>query len=343
MADYTPEFIQESAARANANMIAYFQQEIPQLLGQHHSVLPELSKVFQMSNDVEAYINGGFINRIGGLYTPEEREFILDTSRKFERVKLGFAYFSLLRSTHRPFEALRLAEHQLRTGWQKTGVPLGFNQTVGDHLQSIRKLAFMLYFDDPNLKVIEDTAAYHDAGEPVIGDFTPHCPISRPDKARIEMLGVRLITQHCIATDSNPMANWIYDAVSLYDGTDPEREDIRSKVRDCDLLEMCSEALFMMAHAPQDERVPLNENLQEFWDYVGARLTTKRGKDFFESLETSRYACDLTPEGYKDVMAHAHRYMILNDDHPALAQLKFRQGAVERMQKEKLYAQERTM
>lgn len=74
MVEYSPEFIQESAARANANMIAYFKRETPHLLAAHHKDLHALSAYFQMVKDPEAYINGGFMNRIGGLYTPEERE-----------------------------------------------------------------------------------------------------------------------------------------------------------------------------------------------------------------------------------------------------------------------------
>jgi 5'-deoxynucleotidase YfbR-like HD superfamily hydrolase len=335
MVEYTPAFIQESAARANANMIAYFKRETPRLLAAHHEELPDLSACFQMVKDPEAYINGGFMNRIGGLYTPEEREFILDVCARFERVKLGFAYFSLLGSNQRPFEAMRLANSQLRTGWQKTGVPLGFNQSLADHLVGIQQLAFLLFFDDPDIEQIERICAYHDAGEPVIGDFTPHCPISREDKSRIELLGLRLITS-AKSRGINFLAEWIHEAVTIYDGNDPAYNALRSKVKDCDLLEMCGEALFLMANCPQHEAVALNEKLQEFWDYVGSRLTNDRAKNFFESLSTTRYRTNLAKKDFKDIIRHAHQFMLTNDPDGAKAHLRFKEAAATRMKKEEL-------
>lgn len=333
MVSYTPEFIQKTAIRANRNMIRYFKKEIPRLLSEHHTQLPALSQAFQMVHDPQSYIDGGFINRIGGLYTPEERSFILDVSNRFERVKLGFTYFSLLGSNQRPFEALRLARSQLRTGWQKTGVPLKFNQPLDDHLAGIRKLAFLLFFDDPQIELIEKVCAYHDAGEPVIGDFTPHCPISKPDKSQIELLGVRLITASR-TRGINFLAQWIYDAVNLYDGNDPAQEVIRSKVRDCDLLEMCTEALFIMVHCPEKQARRINAKLQEFWDYVGPRLTNDRAKNFFESLSTARYRTCLTSDDYTGIMSHAHQYMMIKDPNCLAVSRQFREMAQSRMKQE---------
>jgi len=342
MVDYTPEFIQKVAARANRGMIRYFKKEIPNLLAAHHSQYPDLSHIFQMVRDPNDYINGGFIERIKGLYTAEERQFILDVSAQFERVKLGFTYFSLLSSNQRPFEAIRLAHHQLRTGWQKTGVPLGANQTLADHLDGIKKLAFLLFFDDPEIELIERTCAYHDAGEPVIGDFTPHCPISREDKSRIELLGVRLITASR-TRGINFLAEWIYDSVNLYDGNDPAYNDIRSKVKDCDLLEMCIEALFIMVQCPEKQSARMNKKLQEFWDYVGPRLTHDRAKNFFHSLETSRYRTCLTHDDFTGITKHAHQYMMIQDPDCMKAYAKFREIATLRSEKEKQFELQRAI
>lgn len=339
MTDYKPEFLQRMAKRANANMVRYFKKEIPKLLRAHHRDSPSLSQEFAMTADAHAYMNGGFINRIGGLYSEEERAFILDISARFERVKLGFAYFSLLHSNSRPLESLRLAKFQLRTGWQKTGVPLGFNQTLADHHAGVYRLTFLLFFDDPEIELIGQTARYHDSGEPLIGDFTPYCPITRSEKARIEALGLRLITASR-TRGINFLAQWMYDAVTLYDGNDAENEPVRSKVRDCDLLEMCGEALYLMVHCPPEKARRLNNKLQEFWEYVGPRLTNDRAKHFFESLSTSRYRTELTDGDFKNIMQHAHNYMLITDPNCVEVSRLFRQSALERMRKEQGFAQE---
>lgn len=342
MDDYTPDFIRAAATRANSRLTAYFQQEIPRLLNTHHTFLPaELKRHFALNTDADRYLNGrlldgGFINRIGGLYTPEERTFILDVTDKFERVKLGFAYFALLRSTHRPFEAVRLANYQYRAGWQKTGVPLGFNQDVGEHQESVRRLAFLLYFDQPKIKLVEQVCSLHDTGEAVIGDFTPKCDISKADKGRIEDLGIRLVTKTARTMDQHPFAEWISEAVEIYEERVPEHTDVQVMVKDCDLLEMAMEAVFLMGNAPHEERPALNEKLQEFWSYIGPRLQIERARHFFDQLSTHRHDLDLTEETVKDVWLEAHRAMMLKEPDPRAAYRTFetiaRQRELERQQ-----------
>lgn len=225
---------------------------------------------------------------------------------------------------------MRLANSQLRTGWQKTGVSLKLNQNLADHLDCTERLSFLLFFDDPNIEQIGRICAHHDAGEPVIGDFTPHCPISREDKSRIELLGVRLITA-AKSFGTIPLAEWIYEAVTIYDGNDPAYNGLRSKVKDCDLLEMCVEALFIMTHCPKEEAPVINEKLQEFWDYVGTRLTHDRAKNFFESLSTARYRTNLSANDFKRIISHAHQFMLINDPDGNEAHLRFREASAARM------------
>ncbi|HOO51900.1 MAG TPA: HD domain-containing protein, partial [Alphaproteobacteria bacterium] len=238
MEAYTPEYLRECADRANAGMIAYFRDAIPMYLDAHHRVYPELSKTFQMVRDPEAYINGGFIERIKGLYSPEDREFILEMADKFERVKLGFAYFSLIRSTRRPLEAILVSQNQLRTGWQKTGIPLWRNESVAAHMKDCKELAFFLFFDDPAIGIIETMLDFHDIGEVVIGDFTPTCPISKADKARLERLAIDLLCKHTMRVDDHFLAKQIFYSFNLYVGSEPQFDGLRSKVKDCDLLSM---------------------------------------------------------------------------------------------------------
>jgi 5'-deoxynucleotidase YfbR-like HD superfamily hydrolase len=335
MVEYTPEFLRKSVVRANRDMVSYFKREVPSLLKEHHANLPDLSKIFQMTAKPRDYINGGFIERIKGLYTAEEREFILHISEQFERVRLGFAYFSLLGSNQRPFEAIRLTHSQLRTGYVKTGVSLKSTQRLDEHLGMVAELAFLLFFDDPDFELIKTIAYYHDAGEPVIGDFTPSCPITKPDKGKIEMLGIRLIT--AARTRGHLLAEWIYDAVALYDGTDPQYEHIRSKVRDCDLLEMCTEALSLMINCPEKQKRQLNANLQEFWDYTGPRLTTSRAKRFFESLSTSQYRHNMERRDFSNIIGHALRYMYIGEPNGVELYMRLMQETAHKNEKKEAF------
>lgn len=334
MTDTDLPFLSEAALRANSALTRHFKDTIPGMLGHHHMFAPAAMKqVFALNTDVDRYINGGlldggFINRICGLYTLEERFFIQDVSSRFERVKLGFAYFGLIRSTRRPFEAVRLANYQYRAGWQRTGVPLGFNQNVGEHQESVKRLAFLLFFDHPKIALTERVCEFHDVGEAVIGDFTPHCPISKEDKARIEDLGVRLLTK--TALHENPMAEWIHEAVEIYEERVPEHADVQIMVKDCDLLEMATEAIFLMGNAPRYEREQLNERLQEFWDYVGPRLKTPRAQRFFAQLSTRRADTHLDEAGVKDAYIEAHRAMMAQEPEPMAAYRRFEEIACAR-------------
>lgn len=328
MPDYTPEIIREAAQRANSSLVTYFRDTIPGMLNRHHTFVPrDVKSHFALSSDLDRYLNGGlldggFINRIGGLYTPEERAFIQDVAGRFERVKLGFAYFGLMRSTLRPLEALRLANYQYRAGWQKTGVPLGFNQDVGEHQESVRRLAFLLFFDDPKIELVERVCSFHDVGEAVIGDFTPRCEITKPEKAMIEDLGVRLITK--TARDyEHPIAEWMHEVVEIYEERKPEHADVQRMVKDCDLLDMAMEAVFLMGNAPQAERTALNEKLQEFWDYIGPRLSTPRAQNFFAGLIQHRHDLNLTETSVKDVWIKAHRHMMQQEPDMRVAKKRF--------------------
>ncbi len=307
---YSPEFLRHCAARANQKMMNLFAQEIPSLLVRVNDGRSELGRNFQMSAELQDYLNGSFIDRMGGIYSSEERKFILDVSRQFERVKLGFAYFGLIDSQGAAEHAVRLAEKQLRTGFVKTGYPIEKIQTIGRHHRGTKELGFKLFFDDENAHLIEEIGEFHDVGEAVIGDFTPNCAISKSDKARIEALAVRLITRSRVDGDEFSLSGKIYKAISLYDGDDEQFADVRGKVKDCDLLEMCTESIRMMATAPQQDRADINIKLQDFWDYVGDHLKTDRAKNFFESIQVWRRTLDLTPSDPVEIFEHAHQSML---------------------------------
>lgn len=287
----------EAKARADAALIQFFSAEIPTLLNMRRNeidrggrlasfddkTLSALTAHLQQSaND---YMKGGFLRSIHNLYSSEERAFISRIAAQFERVALGFAYFSLFSHHQRPFEALRLTQHQPRTGWQRTGIPLAFNQSVDDHHRNGTTLAIILFPENPE---VARRFPYHDVGEAVIGDFTPHDPISKQDKVRIEKLGIRLLCAYA-AMRGNSMAQLIQDTFDIYDGEAPQHQNLRSQIKDCDLLEMAYEMVFVMEQCPASEKIGIIANFQEFWDYIGPHLESIRAQKMFEVLQTARH------------------------------------------------------
>lgn len=236
----------------------------------------------QMAPLLRAYYQADPIDRVAGLYTDDEQAFLRNMCVRFSRVKTGFAYFGMIRSAARPFKAVELLSMQPRTGWQRIGVPEGFVQSVDDHHRSGEILAHILFGDDPELELISSTFRYHDAGESLIGDFTPHCPISKDEKIRLEALAVRLITAD--RSRGHPMAQTIYQSFAAYEGFIPLPEGVREKVRDIDLLEMTLESAMIRSEAPMDARAAIDRGLAEFDAYVTGQLKHSRARSFCAGL-----------------------------------------------------------
>ncbi len=268
------------AQKANAGMISFFESETPKLIQNNP---PQVS-----DEDIHNYMDHGYLNTIKHLYAAEELSFIKDIGERFPRVKLGFAYFSLLEPASRPLEAKRLSNYQKRTGWQKiTGLDINFNQNVEAHNQNTKTLALALFPNDPEIDLIAGACEYHDTGEAVIGDFTPTCPITREEKTLIEQLGIRLATKECLETI--PLAKNISEANQVLESNDPKHAKAQQKVKDCDLLDMPVEALRIMLHCSNEEAPQVNKDLQAFWNHAGKKVTTDEGKTFFEELAKHRY------------------------------------------------------
>lgn len=229
------------------------------------------------------YAELGVIGIVGGLYTSEEREFLVRMCEKFERVHLGFSYFGLIASGRRPIEAMRLSNMQSRSGWIRVGVPRGFLQTVEDHQLSGYMLGHILFQDDPMVKDICQMFRYHDMGESVMGDFTPHCQITKAEKAKLEDMAMRLITAS--ARRGHPLPEIMKRCFDIFEGIVPDAAEIRSKAKDIDLLEMILEVTLIRYHCPWNEKDKINKALAEFDAYVPEKLVHPRAKAFCAGLQ----------------------------------------------------------
>jgi len=297
MASHPPKIIRKMAQEANAEMIAFFDAEIPKLLRANKKglsicfsdmasddpMMELFNKTYSLSP--EDYLKKGIYNRIGNIYTNEEYGFIQAMFNRFGRVHKGFAYFSLLRANMRPLEALRLIEHQPRTGWRRVGVPLAYNERVGKHQNMCAELAKIIFEDDSDRDLIVEVLKYHDVLEVVTGDFTPHCPITKQEKKALEFMALKLVASKRDVF----LSDKIVQAFNVYESGAPECTELRSKIRDIDLLQMCLEALSLVESAPEGEKQRIHDNVQEFWEYVGNQLVSEKAQKFFNGLQSERY------------------------------------------------------
>jgi 5'-deoxynucleotidase YfbR-like HD superfamily hydrolase len=238
------------------------------------------------SGSLDDFITGGFMTLCAHLYTPEQQDFILEQCKKFDRVALGFALFAVTSPKSRFGLSENVLGMQHRVGWPRVGVAVPFAQDVLEHEKSCERLVRALFADDPDIERLASAARYHDQGESIVGDFTPHCDITRADKNTLELLGVRLLTE---AKDVQPKAQIVYDACHLYEGDDPKEAHLRQKIRDGDLLDMVIEAAFIRQECPAEEWPKIADKINAFWDYVGERVSTPQGKAFYASFQNAQH------------------------------------------------------
>ena len=287
-----PDF---SVHGVHAPVLAYLAQEVARLRAQGRGHWP-LASVFHDS----------------------EHMLVRDVSARFARVQSGFAYFSLLSPEERPQAALAVTRLQARSGWARTGVSADFIQSIDDHQRSGVVVAGLLFGDTPDLTVLQRMFRYHDIGEAVIGDFTPHCPINRDEKAALEHLAVRFLC----ADGDHALAREMLESFEMFDGYRPIDAGLATRAKDIDLAEMIVESAVIRAGTPPHKRAQADAALSEFETYVGARLQTPRARAFCQGISgrdvrgahpitvwragmEAVYACD--PEYARFCAAGTHR------------------------------------
>lgn len=258
------------AQRANAPLIHYYDSEIKFFLGEKAG---------------QKYIDGGFLDQIASLYSSGDLEFLADICNRFERVKLGFAYFSLLSDDLKGHELDRLAWYQLRTGWQrKMDLSLAFNQSVADHHMCSAEMSRWFYLDDPEFEKIRNISLYHDLLEVVVSDFTPFCDITKQERSRLEKLAFELVI-----SAKSPLAEEFLYNIALYEGYYGFEKDqaLKTKFKDIDRLEMAVESVFLFQSFPDNHNN--TESLEEFWDRMKNQIVMPRCKAFYEALYPVRH------------------------------------------------------
>eukprot|EP00002_Diphylleia_rotans_P027495 TRINITY_DN5511_c0_g1_i3.p1 TRINITY_DN5511_c0_g1~~TRINITY_DN5511_c0_g1_i3.p1 ORF type:complete len:151 (-),score=40.08 TRINITY_DN5511_c0_g1_i3:198-650(-) len=121
-----------------------------------------------------------------------------------------------------------------RTGWVRSNVENP--ESIADHMYRMSILAFLI--TDPTIdrtKCIKMALA-HDIAESIVGDYTPHDPISKEEKFRLEDEGCQHLKS---LLQGNPAGDEIYSLWKEYEqGTSKEARI----VKDFDKFEMILQA-----------------------------------------------------------------------------------------------------
>jgi putative hydrolase of HD superfamily len=117
-------------------------------------------------------------------------------------------------------------------------------------------------------------ALTHDVCEAIVGDFTPHDPISKADKHALEKQAMEEIRDLLCG---NPLGQELYDLFMEYE----EGETVESRfVKDIDKFEM-------LVQADEYERSQ-KKNLEQFFDHTKGYFTTDLFKTLDEQLRKHR-------------------------------------------------------
>lgn len=82
-----------------------------------------------------------------------------------------------------------------RTGYVIRGVPDDMVESVGDHTLSAIELCFDYIPAGEQRDKVQAMIALHDLAEAVVGDFTPHDPITKAEKTRLETIAAGILFQ----------------------------------------------------------------------------------------------------------------------------------------------------
>ncbi|KAI8607060.1 HD domain-containing protein 2 [Chytriomyces sp. MP71] len=120
-----------------------------------------------------------------------------------------------------------------RTGWVRNGVNLP--ESIGDHMHRMGVMALAM----DTLSAGERDRAMrmaivHDLAEAIAGDITPHDPVSKEEKYRLESEGLHTMVAHLDGGNSGAAKQ----IVELWEEYEEGESEVARFVKDLDKLEM---------------------------------------------------------------------------------------------------------
>ena len=143
-----------------------------------------------------------------------------------------------------------------RTGWLKNGISGTNVEHVGDHMWGASLLPMLLLsgIRDVDVQKVSTLCMIHDMAESIVGDITPHCGVSKEEKAQRELEAMeKLIADLPSEVGSNLM--------SLFNEFEAKETTESILAHDIDKLDMV-----LQAHCYENENSKCD--LSEFYQSV---------------------------------------------------------------------------
>jgi 5'-deoxynucleotidase YfbR-like HD superfamily hydrolase len=202
------------------------------------------------------------------VFTQEEHAFLAGIFAHHPAIATNFERYLTASADARLAMAFRDLAETPRTGWVRRNVPNP--EHVKLHTDYVEKYAFAEAPVGVDAYRAQAMAAIHDIPEAIVTDFTPTDPISKEEKAALEVLAMKVIYQ------SSPRLNEILSLVQEYE----EQQTPESQwVHDVDTLDPLFVALQYEAKYPETMGL-----FKEFADDAGPRLKTAKGKTLYGDL-----------------------------------------------------------
>jgi putative hydrolase of HD superfamily len=161
-----------------------------------------------------------------------------------------------------------------RTGWVNHGVDAP--ESIADHMDRMSLMAMVAAKTMPDLDQARcvNLALVHDLAEALVGDITPHDPVTKEEKARMEsdaMKKIRDVLGDALGGEEIEALWHEYE-----DGVTPEAK----LLKDLDKLEM-------IMQAGEYERAQ-GKNLSQFFESTAGRFTTPVGRAWEAEINARR-------------------------------------------------------
>lgn len=290
-------------------------------------------------------------DKIPGI-TDAEVAFLSGLFEKFERTARGYATFCDTAPAQRIIKAGDILATQPRTGWRLRfpNLPDVFRdvlsthygeyegnrwlllegvikstESVLEHSAEAQELFALVYDAYPwhHRQWGMECMKFHDFHEAIDGDFTPHCPITKPEKKQLEAISFRLLCE--AGGQGNLVALHVANAAKLFEGGVENWNQMRSHMLDVirsqreqgqikpyqektvaffEKLYQRSEQLAVKLLQQQTADIDAlhmavrscrmvkeahiapeeREKMEEFWQYIDKKLQTSEARQFFEAF-----------------------------------------------------------
>ncbi len=203
------------------------------------------------------------------LFDEDERAFLKRIFQSHTEIENNFDRYLSHPARLRPLQAMKDLMNLPRKGWVKRTIE--GPETVAQHSAFAAFNAMSLAPAGIDPIQAYEMASMHDMAEAIMTDFTPSDPILPEEKARLELLGLRVLLEDCEGRETIMKQQREYIE---------QNTPLSQWVRDVDLIDAVFVALQYEAKYPEKMGV-----YEEFRAYTKTRLKTDTGREIFADLQ----------------------------------------------------------